>query len=476
MPSIQAAVAEADGHIDRAIELWRGAIAATDDPGAAVDLAMTVAIALVRRTEIVRVGTLLRDLDVDRTALDPHRATKLDVLQGVTQLAASRIDDDAIRMAARYTELLDDDSTFADDVDLLAQVVAPGLALLRLHDAALDIAMRVERLAVDHSIPIVMPAVETTRGIVAFRRNFAAAAGHFEEAVSLADALGHPTLATSARNYLAVILGQLGRPETVPMADALIRSSVPNDRVAGYSALGIYWLTLGMPEKALDALMVLHEDPTIDPFVIVSRWQADLGEAAARCGDLRLAREAADQLDALSAAGGESWLIGARERVLGMIVPVDECGDHFRASVEAMEAALHVSAAARSELLWGERLRRARRRAEARQHLERARDMFQEMACGRWMERAELELVAAGVASGTSDHSRDAERILSPQQLHVARLAVAGASYKDIAAQLFVSPRTIESHLSSIYRRLGVKNRAELSALAASEPALQPVT
>jgi DNA-binding CsgD family transcriptional regulator len=474
----RAAVADADGDLTRSVDEWVAAarLARSVDPGLAADQVITAGIALVRRVEMGQVQTLLRDVDLDLAALDPIRQAMVAILDGCTRLASGQIDESAMMSFARYEELMAlDDAALAAHLTFVSSVVGPALALFRQHDAAIQVADRLDRIAVERTRPTVLPMTEATRGMVAFRGNIAAALAHFEQANSLARALGHPTLSAMADGYLGVTQAQLGRAEALVTARHLVDDPLPTRRVAGAMTEGVYWLTYGVPERALVPLLRIHRDPTVRAQDFISRWQADLGEAAARCGQFDIAREAVAEIDTLNAHSSESWLIGARERVLGMISPIDECGEHFALSVGAMETSLHLSAVARSELLWGERLRRGRRRAEARPHLERARDMFQQMGCGRWMERAELELVAAGAAATTSDHSRDAERVLTGQELHVARLAVAGASYKDIAGQLFVSPRTVESHLSAIYRKLGVKNRAGLSARAAQDPALQPV-
>ena len=130
-------------------------------------------------------------------------------------------------------------------------------------------------------------------------------------------------------------------------------------------------------------------------------------------------------------------------------------------------------AEARSQLIWGERLRRGRRRSEARQHLAQARHLFEQLGAGRWVERCEQELIAAGGATAPADHSHDAERVLTPQELQIARLSVAGHGNRDIGAMMFISPRTVETHLSAIYRKLGVKNRGALAAAASTDPALR---
>ena len=122
-------------------------------------------------------------------------------------------------------------------------------------------------------------------------------------------------------------------------------------------------------------------------------------------------------------------------------------------------------------MIWGERLRRSRRRAEARAHLERAVELLRGVGATVLAERAATELRAAGGVIGDKLASH---QLLTPHELQVARLVVGGASNRDLAAKLFISPRTVEAHLTSIFRKLGVRNRRELAARALDEPVLQP--
>jgi DNA-binding NarL/FixJ family response regulator len=125
----------------------------------------------------------------------------------------------------------------------------------------------------------------------------------------------------------------------------------------------------------------------------------------------------------------------------------------------------------RAEIVWGERLRRMRRRAESRAHLERAVELLRAVGATRPAARAAAELQVAGgvVSEGAASHE-----LLTPQELQIARLVVAGASNRDLAQRLFISPRTVEAHLTAIFRKLGVRNRRELAARALDDPSLQP--
>jgi DNA-binding CsgD family transcriptional regulator len=123
---------------------------------------------------------------------------------------------------------------------------------------------------------------------------------------------------------------------------------------------------------------------------------------------------------------------------------------------------------ARTDLLHGEWLRRARRRSEARGPLRAAADAFGELGATPWAERARAELRATGETRSTSTMTGaapDQFAELTPQELQVVRLAAAGLSNRDIGAQLFLSPRTVGYHLYKAFPKLGVASRAQLVRL-----------
>ena len=114
---------------------------------------------------------------------------------------------------------------------------------------------------------------------------------------------------------------------------------------------------------------------------------------------------------------------------------------------------------ARTQLLYGRALRRRRRPAMAREHLHEALEVFDGLTARSWATRARAELRAAGGVSGPQKLLPE----LTPQQGEIARLVAGGATNREIAAQLFLSPRTVDHHLRNIFVRLGVRSRVELS-------------
>ena len=148
-----------------------------------------------------------------------------------------------------------------------------------------------------------------------------------------------------------------------------------------------------------------------------------------------------------------------------------EAHAHFARSIDDARAEGNPFAEGRARLAWGEQLRRLRRRADAREHLDIAIELFRRVGANSFTDRATAEARAAG---GQVAGEVVAHRLLTPHELQIARLVVGGASTRDVAAKLFISPRTIEAHLSTIFRKLGVRNRGELTARALDDPVLQP--
>lgn len=187
---------------------------------------------------------------------------------------------------------------------------------------------------------------------------------------------------------------------------------------------------------------------------------AELIEAATRAGDLQTAARALDELSTRARACDTPWARGieARSRALTLAGPSAE--PHYRAAIEQLEASRLRGEAARAHLVYGEWLRREGRRHDAREELQLAHDLLSRIGADAFAARAAKELRATG-ASPRRRTSRSTDE-LTPQELQVAREVATGATSREVGAQLFLSPRTIEAHLRSIYRKLGITSRREL--------------
>jgi DNA-binding NarL/FixJ family response regulator len=124
---------------------------------------------------------------------------------------------------------------------------------------------------------------------------------------------------------------------------------------------------------------------------------------------------------------------------------------------------------ARIQLLYGEHLRRARRRIDSRTHLREAREAFEALGAEPWVERANAELLATGETARRRDPSTLDQ--LTPQERQVAGYVAQGLANKEVAAKLYLSPRTIDSHLRNVFVKLGITSRMQLARMAADEDA-----
>jgi DNA-binding CsgD family transcriptional regulator len=200
----------------------------------------------------------------------------------------------------------------------------------------------------------------------------------------------------------------------------------------------------------------------------------DLIEASVRAGRPDDAKAAYVYLSGFAATGAPPWAAALAARCRALMS--DDFGD---AEVEFGNALLaHAQEPrtfdqARTRLLLGEHLRRARRRVDAREHLRGALESFELLDAGPWAERARTELRASGETA--RKRAPGARSRLSPQELQVGRLVAAGQSNKAVAAQLLLSPRTIDAHLRSIFSKLEISSRMELTRIElGSDVALAP--
>ena len=196
------------------------------------------------------------------------------------------------------------------------------------------------------------------------------------------------------------------------------------------------------------------EEPGVDFF-----WP-DLVEAQVRAGDAHGAVAALRGFAVLAERAGRPWTRSALARCRGLIAAEGEIDRHFAEAERRLQGSPLPFEHARTALAHGERLRRARRRREARVRLGAALEAFEQLGAAPWAERARAELRASGARARSRREPSGDE--LTAQELTVAQAVVEGASNREVAARLFVSPKTVEGHLGSIYRKLGVRSRTQL--------------
>ncbi len=189
---------------------------------------------------------------------------------------------------------------------------------------------------------------------------------------------------------------------------------------------------------------------------------AELIEAAVRGGQPERATAAMGRLTELTLPSGTAWGLGVAARSRALLSEGDEAERLYREAIGHLSSAPARTELARAHLLYGEWLRRQRRRREAREHLRTARDMLEAMGMDAFAERAGRELRATGeTARKRTAAARDEE--LTAQEAHIARLAREGLSNPEIGTRLFISARTVQYHLGNIFAKLGIASRSQLS-------------
>ncbi|QJW35146.1 AAA family ATPase [Cellulosimicrobium protaetiae] len=193
----------------------------------------------------------------------------------------------------------------------------------------------------------------------------------------------------------------------------------------------------------------------------VATWSAvELVEAAARAGAPARGRDAARRVAEVASASGTDWAAGAAELCRALVSAGTEAEKGYRGAIDRLSRTPLRFVLARAHLLYGEWLRGADRRADAREQLGRAHEMFAEMGAQGFADRARRELVAAGVHALRRSGAAATE--LTEQEAEIARLTALGHTNPEIAARLFLSPRTVEWHLRKIFSKLGVGSRKEV--------------
>jgi DNA-binding CsgD family transcriptional regulator len=186
-------------------------------------------------------------------------------------------------------------------------------------------------------------------------------------------------------------------------------------------------------------------------------------EAASQSGDRVRARQVADVYGQWARATGYAGWLALSARCEGLLADGPAAEEHFREALRLHAAAAVDFERARTELILGTSLRRQRRPGAAREHLYEALETFTSFGARLWVERTQAELRAAGEAvRPASAVSADQ---LTAQQLQIARCVAHGATNREVAAQLYLSPRTVDHHLRNIYTKLGIRSRVELARL-----------
>jgi DNA-binding CsgD family transcriptional regulator len=291
-------------------------------------------------------------------------------------------------------------------------------------------------------------------------------AGEIAAAASLVEQIETATEATGSKlaPYAAVGLAALrGREAEAARLIADSRADVMR-RGEGIGISVLDWAEallyngLGRYEEARVAALRGTEHP--DDLVSSNWWMVELVEAAVRAGTPQLAVETHQRLLEMSQASGTDWALGLEARSRALLSNGRIAEDLYREAVARLARTRVSTDLARAHLLYGEWLRRERRRTDARKELRTAYELFRDFGVEAFAERARLELEA----TGESARKRTVETVdqLTPQETQIARLAAEGHTNREIAVRLFISASTVEYHLRKTFRKLDVKSRTQL--------------
>ena len=295
------------------------------------------------------------------------------------------------------------------------------------------------------------------------------------EARALGEETGYQSYALVADLSRAASLALLG--ETAAAGDVLegVESAlVPVGRQALFPMLqfarGLSTLASGRPGDAYEQLARVFAAQGVgthpsQKFAAV----AHLAEAAAKSGQLERLRPIVAELTPVTAATKSPALVMSLAYAEALLAQDAESGEPLRRALEA-DLSLWPFERARLQVAYGARLRHGRRRRDSRSHLRAAGETFEALGARPWADWAWQELRASGAAVRRAE---DPAARLSPQELQIATMAAQGLTNRQIAAQLFLSPRTVSTHLYHIYPKVGVATRHELGRALAGRPVVE---
>jgi ATP/maltotriose-dependent transcriptional regulator MalT len=316
-------------------------------------------------------------------------------------------------------------------------------------------------------LPIMLGALGTA---VVWSGDFAAAAALDAEADAVCEATG-----SRAAPFTAMMLASLrGRQaEASPLIEGTITEATAGGQ--GIAVAYAHWASavlangLGRYADALAAARQASEDTST---LYISMWALpELIEAAARTGDTGIAGDALTRLAEFTQAGGTDFGLGIEARSRALLTEGETAENLYREAIDRLGRTKLRPELARAHLLYGEWLRRENRRTDARNQLRTAHDLLAAIGMEAFAERARHELLAAGET--VRQPTAQPVSTLSAQEAHIAGLAADGQSNAEIAAQLFLSARTVEWHLRKIFTKLGIGSRRELRE-ALPAPLRQP--
>jgi DNA-binding CsgD family transcriptional regulator len=325
-----------------------------------------------------------------------------------------------------------------------------------------ELAERGLRLAREAGALSVLPIATSFRaGLHVHAGEFAAAATLMDESAAISEMTGTaplvytPPILAAYRGDAAVALALLDAADehAVARGQGLASSMIGSARAVLFNGLARY-------DDALAVATIACADDGLGGLGLYGLGLIELIEAAVRAGKPELAGPALERLAERTRASSTDWALGTEARSRALLTDGPPAQALYEEAIERLSrgrVALHL---ARARLVYGEWLRREKRRAQAREQLRAAHEMFTAFGALAFAERARRELSATGETPRR--RSADALTTLTPQEAQIARLVGQGLTNAEIGAQLFISPRTVEYHLRKVFGKLDISSRKQL--------------
>jgi DNA-binding CsgD family transcriptional regulator len=292
-----------------------------------------------------------------------------------------------------------------------------------------------------------------------------------EEDRLIADATGNPELSYSSMG-LAAWRGREVQASAL-IQDAALQAATRGQggavNFAAYASSVLY-NGVGRHDAASEAALRAFEADQIGLGCYVV---PELAEAASRTGDEELVKTACEWLSERTGLLSSKWILGIEARVRAFMSVGDAADEQYRRSIALLSDTRIRVQVARAHLLYGEWLRRERRRQDAREQLRLAHEMLETMGIEAFAERARRELLATGETA--RKRSVETNDQLTPQEAQIARLARDGLSNPEIGTRLFISPRTVQYHLRKVFTKLDITSRIELGQVLEDDSTTVPL-
>ncbi len=450
----------------------------TTDPELAVEMLAEGALGCFYAGDTPTLLALARSAaDIARSRVSPRTRFLATVAQGIALVADGQGNEGA---AAIRTGLgmFEQDEELRDDPGLLVWATVGPLWLREAGIGRTAIDHAFDRARATAAVGVLPSMLHMFARDQATTDLWAVAASSYDEAVRLARETGQRVELGAALAGLACLEARQGR-EPECRAHAAEAATLCQELGLGFygtwavQAIGDLELALGNAAVAITQYEAQAEmlrqhglsDVDLSPI-------PELVEAYVRIGTPEPAAPLFAAFRQRALAKQQPWALARAARCAGLLAPEDEVDAHFNDALRLHALTPDAFEEARTRLAFGARLRRARQRIRAREQLHAALVTFERLGSKPWADQAATELAATGEAARRRDVTTLDQ--LTPQEVQVARLLAGGKTTREAAAAMFVSPKTIEYHLSHVYDKLGIRSREELAATLGAMPRRTP--